>query len=157
MSDKTFVMIKPTAFGMRHRVIRDLELKLEDRGKRIATAVIDAFSADKLQAFYGEHRSKFPFWDELMEKGFVGKPAFAAVYEGENIIPIVRKIIGPTRVLENPYDTIRGKYGRMLLDQGRGIINLSGGVRIYENVIHATDETPGEFEREFGIMKDYFR
>jgi nucleoside-diphosphate kinase len=52
----------------------------------------------------------------------------ALVYQGENAIEKIRKIVGSTNPEEADFTTIRGKYGR---------INSKTGV--FENVIHCSD------------------
>ena len=64
----------------------------------------------------------------------MGGPVFLMVWEGRNVVSIVRKAIGATNPQEAAPGTIRGDYG---IDIGR-------------NVIHASD-SPESAAREIGI------
>ena len=81
---------------------------------------------------YKEHLSK-PFFPSLKHY-IMGGPVFLMVWEGSNVVSIVRKVIGATNPQEAVPGTIRGDFG---IDIGR-------------NVIHASD-SPESAAREIGI------
>lgn len=153
--DKTLVMLRPHAINMREEVFRDLETGIADNGKMAMSFETRPLSASCINELYYPCRSNYPWWDEFVKGEFVGRRAFVAVYTGNGILPLVRELIGPTNVSVNPFYTIRGKYGRILLEQGMGIVKLTGGKEVCRNIIHSTDETPGEFEREFNILGEF--
>lgn len=155
--NNSLVMVKPHAMDMYEKIIGDLESKIGNKGKRKDSAMIENVSKEMWREFYSANREKYSYWDELMAKDFDNKSAFVAIYEGERIQQIIRELIGPTQVLKNSKSTIRGIYGRKLIDEGRGIIKLDEGIEIYRNVIHATDGTVGEFQREFKVFEKYFK
>ena len=64
----------------------------------------------------------------------MGGPCFLMVWEGRNVVAIVRKVIGATNPQEAMPGTIRGDFG---IDIGR-------------NVIHASD-APESAAREIAI------
>jgi nucleoside-diphosphate kinase len=64
----------------------------------------------------------------------MGGPVFLMVWEGRDIVPLVRKMVGATNPQEAAPGTIRGDYG---IDTGR-------------NVIHASD-SPESAKREIAI------
>jgi nucleoside-diphosphate kinase len=81
---------------------------------------------------YKEHLTK-PFFPSLKQY-IMGGPVFLMVWEGHNVVSIVRKVIGATNPQEAAPGTIRGDYG---IDIGR-------------NVIHASD-SPESAAREISI------
>ncbi len=64
----------------------------------------------------------------------MGGPCFLMVWEGRNVVPIARKVIGATNPQEAEPGTIRGDFG---IDIGR-------------NVIHGSD-SPESAAREISI------
>ncbi len=155
--NKSLVIVKPHAMGICSTVVADLESRIS--GKAIKTEAKTVKSAPKefWQEFYNSNRERYYFWDNLMQKGFDGKGIFVAVYQGDKVQPMIKDVVGPTQVLKNPHDTIRGLYGRRLIESGEGIITLDDGVVIHGNVMHATDGTQGEFEREYAIFEKYLK
>ncbi|MEM4330744.1 MAG: nucleoside-diphosphate kinase [Candidatus Pacearchaeota archaeon] len=79
---------------------------------------------------FGEKRGNEIFENNLryIQGHYHTNRVFALVYEGENAIEKIRKIVGSTNPEDADPTTIRGKYGR---------INSKTGV--FENVIHASD------------------
>jgi nucleoside-diphosphate kinase len=69
---------------------------------------------------YKEHLSK-PFFPSL-KKYIMGGPCFLMVWEGRNVVVIVRKVIGSTNPAEAAPGTIRGDFG---IDIGRNVIHAS--------------------------------
>ena len=159
--ERTLVAVKPHAMDMPYNdIIRDLEIGIHENDNfrnqvtKTHARYIPSVPKEVWRKIYAENLKKFDHFEELLETDFDNQPSFVSVYKGEGIVKIVRNLAGPTQVLDNPKDTIRGKYGRLLLDK-KGVARLSNGEEIYRNVIHATDETPGEFEREFNTFKPY--
>ena len=52
----------------------------------------------------------------------MGGPCFLMVWEGRNVVAIVRKVIGSTNPAEAAPGTIRGDFG---IDIGRNVIHAS--------------------------------
>lgn len=154
--ERSLVMIKRHSLGKHFEIVSDLERRMNGSGRKVLDCFTVPLPKEFFDSFYSNNRTKYSdWWDNLMETEFVGGRSRVLVYEGENIVPAIRNIVGPTQVLDNPKDTIRGKYGRQLIEDGHAIIRLSNGLEIYRNAIHATDETPGEFRREFDTVKPY--
>ncbi len=153
--EKTLVMVKPHAMGICNDIVRDLEVGIAGRGEKIFAKKIDNMPKAFFDNLYSINVRDTPFhWNEIIEKSLADRSAFFMVYEGKGIVPIVRNLNGVKQVFENPLDTIRGKYGRILHERGEGIISLSDGSEVIGNVIHATDETPGEYTREIKGLRD---
>ena len=138
----------------RFQILADLEKGQNGSGKKIEEAYIAQLPEEVVKILYAPNYKKHDFWGEIMQRELINKFVYVAVYEGEGIVKLNRELIGPREVLKAPKNTIRGKYGRLLL-KDQGILRLSNGMEIVRNIIHATDETPGEFEREYKAFRDY--
>lgn len=129
VKEKTLVLIKPDAMqkGLHWQILNDLE-KLELDLIAVRLVKVD----DKLaEEHYLEHKGK-PFFEELIKyiKGeFHGdSKVIVVVYEGEDAISKVRKLIGETNPEKASPDSLRGKYGR-----------INKEIDCFETVIHASD------------------
>ena len=134
-TERTFVMVKPD--GVQRGLIGDIVDRFEDRGLKLVGAKFMQMDRDLAEDHYGEHADK-PFFDGLVEFITSG-PVFAMVWEGQDAIRQVRRMMGATDPAEAAPGTIRGDYG---LDLGR-------------NVIHGSDhEDEGSNEREISLFFD---
>lgn len=116
---RTFVMIKPDA--VRRNLVGEIVSRFEKRGLKIVglkMIKMDRVMAEKL---YEEHKGK-SFFEELINYITSG-PVVCMVIEGDDVVSLIRKMIGNTDPKEAPPGTIRGDYA------------LSKA----ENVIHASD------------------
>ena len=128
-------MVKPD--GVQRGLIGDVVSRFEDRGLTLVGAKFlkmdDALAAEH----YAEHEDK-PFFDGLTNFITSG-PVFAMVWEGQDAIRQVRRMMGATDPAESRPGTIRGDFG---LDLGR-------------NVIHGSDhEDEGAAAREVDLFFD---
>lgn len=128
--DRTFVMVKPD--GVQRGLVGEIVSRLEAKGLKLVAAKFEKLSESRVNEHYREHLSK-PFFPS-MKSYIMGGPCFLMVWEGKNVVAIVRTIIGTTNPQEAAPGTIRGDYG---IDIGR-------------NVIHASD-SPESAAREIGI------
>lgn len=128
--DRTFVMVKPD--GVQRGLVGDIISRLESKGLKLVAARFETLPESRINDQYKEHLSK-PFFPSLKQY-IIGGPVFLMVWEGRNVVTVVRKVIGSTNPQEAAPGTIRGDYG---LDIGR-------------NVIHASD-SPDSAAREIGI------
>jgi nucleoside-diphosphate kinase len=129
--ESTLLIVKPDA--VRRGLIGEVLRRVEDKGLRVAEmrmTTIDRATADE---HYAEHREK-PFFDELV--GFIGSgPVVVARVEGEQAVPVLRSLMGPTDPVFAPPGTIRGDYGLI----------------ITENLVHGSD-SPESAERELKLF-----
>ena len=133
--ERTFVMVKPD--GVQRGLIGEVISRLEDRGLQLVGAKFMEIDRELAEQHYGEHEDK-PFFDDLVSFITSG-PVMAMVWEGQDAVRQVRKMMGETDPAESPPGTIRGDLG---LDLGR-------------NVIHGSDhEDPGANEREIELFFD---
>ena len=134
MTERTFVMVKPD--GVQRGLVGEIVSRFEDRGLKLVAGKFMQIDDDLAQQHYGEHEDK-PFFDDLVEFITSG-PVFAMVWEGQDAVAQVRRMMGETDPAESDPGTIRGDYG---LDLGR-------------NVIHGSDTEEGSAEREIDLFFD---
>jgi nucleoside-diphosphate kinase len=135
MSERTFVMVKPD--GVQRGLVGEIVGRLEDRGLKLVGAKFVEVDDALAREHYAEHEDK-PFFDDLV--GFItSDPVMTMVWEGQDAIRQVRKMMGETDPAESAPGTIRGDYG---LDLGR-------------NVIHGSDHADEDAnEREIELFFD---
>jgi nucleoside-diphosphate kinase len=128
--DQTFVMIKPD--GVARGLIGDVIARLERKGLQLVATRLEKLPEKRVMEQYREHLEK-PFFPSLRHYITSG-PCFLMVWEGRNVVTVVRTLVGATNPAEAPPGTIRGD---LAMDIGR-------------NVVHASD-SPESARREIGI------
>jgi nucleoside-diphosphate kinase len=119
MSNRTFTMIKPDAFGKGHTgAILD---QIIGGGFRIVAMKMLKLSNEKAGEFYAIHRER-SFFGELTEFMSSG-PLVAAILEKENAVEDFRTLIGATNPANAAEGTIRKKYA----------------ANVGENAVHGSD------------------
>ena len=129
--NSTFVMVKPDGVsrGLTGEIISRLERKgLELRQIR-ALSVVE----DLARTHYAEHVEK-GFFPELLEFITSG-PVVAMEWAGEDVVSVVRTLVGATDPKQAAPGTIRGDYG----------------LAVTQNLVHASD-SPESAERELAIF-----
>ena len=138
---QTLVLIKPD--GIVKSLTGNIITELSDTGVIIVGAKIVQVTRELAEEHY-QHLKEEKFFDELI-RYIMGeyhvRRVLALVYQGEDVIEKVRRVIGATNPEKAEPTSIRGKYGRI----------TSAGV--FENVVHAS-ENQKEAERE---IKLWFR
>lgn len=129
--EKTFLMVKPD--GVQRNLIGEIVNRFERKGFKLVGAKLMVISEDLAKNHYAEHRER-PFFGELVEFITSG-PVFAMVWEGQDVIPTAREMMGKTNPLEAAPGTIRGDFG----------------VTVGKNVIHGSD-SPESAEREIALF-----
>ena len=119
--ERTFVMIKPD--GIQRGFIGKIVSRFEEKGLKPVAFKMIKMSRELAEAHYSIHKGKH-FYDELIEF-IVSGPVITSVWEGENAVYIVRKLVGATSPEDAEPGTIRGD---VVIDTGF-------------NVIHASDST----------------
>lgn len=128
--EETLVIVKPDA--VRRGLIGEIIGRLERKGLRIAEMRMLRIDRDLAERHYDEHREK-PFFGDLVDFITSGDVVVARVV-GEQAVPVVRTVMGPTDPASAPPGTIRGDYGTM----------------ITENLVHGSD-SPQSAKRELGL------
>jgi len=88
--------------------------------------------------FYSGIAEKYPEALVEMARSLAQGQVDLSVLEGDNVLTLVKELVGPTRYEDNPSWTIRGRWGPYDLPH---------------TIVHAT--SPGDFEREQGILNEY--
>ena len=133
MMERTFVMIKPSAF--QRGIVGEIISRFEKKGIKIVAMRMVKISEEKFEELYAEHKGK-P-WFEAYKKFITSGPCLAMVVEGMSIGNVVRKMLGKTNGREAEPGTMRGDYS----------------VSICMNHVHATDSKE-KAEREMKIFFD---
>lgn len=129
--DRTFVMVKPD--GVQRGLIGEIISRFEKKGIKIAALKIMMITPELAEKHYGEHKGK-PFFNNLVNFITSG-PVAAMVLEGENIISLVRSMMGATNPGDSALGTIRGDFA-MTIDK---------------NIIHGSDSSESS-KREINIF-----
>jgi nucleoside-diphosphate kinase len=116
--DRTFVMVKPD--GVQRGIVGEIVARLEAKGLKLVAARFEVLPEQRVTEQYKEHLPK-PFFPSL-KKFIMGGPCFLMVWEGRDVVPIVRTLVGATNPQEAAPGTIRGDFG---IDTGRNIIHAS--------------------------------
>jgi nucleoside-diphosphate kinase len=119
--ESTLVICKPDA--VRRGLVGEILGRIERKGLRIAEMRMMRIDEGLAGRHYEEHRDK-PFFGELV--GFItsGDVVVARV-EGEQAVPVVRTLMGPTDPASAPPGTIRGDLATV----------------ITENLVHGSDSS----------------
>ena len=127
----TFVMVKPD--GVARGLTGEIISRLERKGLELRQ--IRALSIDEALArtHYAEHVEK-GFFPELLQFITSG-PVVAMEWAGEDVVSVVRTLVGATDPKAAAPGTIRGDFG----------------LAVTQNLVHASD-SPVSAERELGIF-----
>ncbi|GAB2460925.1 nucleoside-diphosphate kinase [Nocardioides hungaricus] len=129
-TQRTLVLLKPDA--VRRGLVGQILGRLEAKGLSLVEMELRTITGEQADAHYVEHldRDFYPPLRTFITSG----PLVALVVEGEEAIPVVRTLIGPTDGRQAPAGTIRGDY------------SLSNR----ENLVHASD-SPESAAREIAL------
>ena len=117
--ERTLVIIKPD--GVRRHLVGSIIQRFEAKGLAIAEMKFETMTLELAKEHY-QHLTERSFFDELIDYMTSG-PVVYLVLVGEEVIDIVRKMVGATKAADAVPGTIRGDYA------------LPGT----ENIIHASD------------------
>ena len=129
--ERTFVMVKPD--GVQRGLTGEIISRFEKRGLKVAALKMMLITQALAAEHYEEHMDK-PFFAELVSFITSG-PVAAMVLEGENVIAVVRSMMGATDPKESAPGTIRGDYA----------------LQINRNIIHGSD-SPASAQREIMLF-----
>ena len=127
----TFVMVKPD--GVSRGLTGEIISRLERKGlelRQIRALLVDETLA---RTHYAEHVEK-GFFPELLAFITSGR-VVAMEWAGEDVVSVVRTIVGATDPKQAAPGTIRGDYG----------------LAVTQNLVHASD-SPESAERELAIF-----
>ena len=128
---KTVVLVKPD--GLQRGLVGEIISRFERKGLKLVAIKMVQMSDKMIDNWYAHHKDKSFFND--LKKFMEWTPIVAMVWEGLEVIPAVRKVVGTTKGREAEAGSIRGDLG------------MSGS----QNLIHASD-SPEAAEKEMGII-----
>lgn len=128
---KTVVLVKPD--GLQRGLVGDIISRFEKKGLKLVAIKMVQMTDEMIDNWYAHHKEKSFFKD--LKKFMSWTPIVAMVWEGLEIIPAVRKVVGSTKGREAEAGSIRGDLG------------MSGS----QNLIHASDSAEAA-EKEMAII-----
>jgi nucleoside-diphosphate kinase len=129
--ERTLVLIKPD--GVQRGLVGEVIGRLERRGLHLVGLKLMAVERELAERHYAEHRER-PFFGAVID--FISSsPVVAMVWEGPNVVSLVRSMMGPTNPATAAPGTIRGDLG----------------VDIGQNVVHGSD-SPARAEVEVSLF-----
>lgn len=129
--ERCFVMLKPGVIN--RRIIGEIISRLEKKGLSLVAMKMMQISDDLAGKHYAEHKEKSFFTD--LTTYITSGPVIAMVWQADNCVQLVRKLVGATKVEESQPGTIRGDYS----------------LHTPHNVIHASDSNESA-EREINLF-----
>ena len=116
--ERTFVMIKPDAV---HRgLVGEIINRFEKKGIKIVAMKLISVPREIAEEHYAIHKGKSNIEETV---GYImSAPVIAMVLEGNDIIKMVRTMIGKTDPMKAEIGTIRGDYCQFI---GRNIVHGS--------------------------------
>jgi nucleoside-diphosphate kinase len=129
-AERTLVLVKPDA--LRRGLLGEILGRFERKGLTIDALVVRTMNAELADQHYAEHveRDFYPPLKQFMTSG----PLAALVLSGDEVIAVVRALVGATDGRKAAAGTIRGD------------LSLSNR----ENLVHASD-SPDSAKRELAL------
>lgn len=129
--ERTLLFVKPD--GVRRRLVSEIMLRCERKGWRLAGLKRMRITPELAAQHYAEHRGK-PFFSKLIEYVTSG-PIVAMVWDGHEVVTMVRKMMGATNPVDAAPGTIRGDFAR----------------DVTMNIVHSSD-SPDSAVREIALF-----
>lgn len=131
--ERTFVILKPDA--VRRKLVGEIITRFEKRNIKIAQIKVATIEKPVIEEHYA-HVKHIPIYNDMI--GFMtGGPVVMMILEGEDVVKMVRTMMGKTMNIDSLPGTIRGDYG----------------YHDFENLIHGSDSPENaeiEIKRFFG-------
>lgn len=108
--EKTFIMVKPD--GVKRGLIGDVISRIERKGYKISSAKLFKPSRELVENHYIEHKGR-DFFGGLVNH-IEGENVMALEVEGENVIEVMRLLIGDKDPKYAAPGTIRGDLANIL-------------------------------------------
>ena len=128
MTESCLILIKPD--GIIKSLTGNIITALSETRLKIIGAKVIRPKRETVEKHYENHKAK-PFFNELVDY-LMGKyhtdRVLALIYNGDNAIEKIRKIVGGANPEDAEAMTIRNRYGR-----------INSKTKVFENVIHASD------------------
>ena len=128
---RTVILVKPD--GLQRGLIGEIMARFEHKGLKLIGLKMMRLNDELLDTWYAHHKDKSFFAD--LKSFMTWTPIVAMVWEGQEAVSAVRKIVGVTKGYEAEAGSIRGDYA------------MSGS----QNLIHASDEVANA-EKEVSLI-----
>jgi nucleoside-diphosphate kinase len=129
--ERTVVLVKPD--GVQRGLIGEIIHRFEVKGLKLSSLKMMNMTDEIIDEWYAHHKER-PFFPAL--KSFMKSyPIVAMVWEGPEVVAVVRKMIGITQARQADPGTVRGDFA----------------VSTQMNLIHASESVEAA-ERELGIL-----
>lgn len=128
---RTVVLVKPD--GLQRGLIGEIIQRFERKGLKLIGLKMMRLNDELLDTWYAHHKEKSFFAD--LKSFMTWTPIVAMVWEGQEAVFAVRKLVGVTKGYEAEAGSIRGDFA------------MSGS----QNLIHASDE-PANAEKEIALI-----
>lgn len=132
---RILILLKPD--GVERGLIGEIISRFEKKGLKIVAMKMMRMTKKKAENFYSVHKGK-PFYSGLIDYITSG-PIVGICLEGENVISVVREMMGKTNPAEADKGTIRADYG---IDIGKNTVHGS------DSEESAKKETPIVFDEK---------
>ena len=119
ISMRTLVLLKPD--GVQRGLIGEIVSRFEKKGLKIVAMKMLRMTKEKAEDFYSVHKSK-PFYNGLVEYITSGPIVGICLNGSDDIITVVRTMMGKTNPAEAEKGTIRAEYG---IDIGKNTVHGS--------------------------------
>jgi nucleoside-diphosphate kinase len=116
--ERSLVLIKPDA--MQRALAGQIISRLERKGLKIVAMKMLHVDRDLARRHYAIHKGK-AFFEDLVSF-ITSSPLIAIVFQGENVVQIIRQMIGETDPAKAPSGTVRGDFG---IDVGHNLVHGS--------------------------------
>jgi len=126
--ERSLVLIKPD--GIQRGLAGTIISRLEERGLKLVALKMLRLNKALAKQHYAIHKDK-PFFNSLVNY-ISSAPIVAAVFEGKNVVEVIRKIMGATDPAKAKAGTIRGDFG---LDIEHNTVHGSDSVETAEEEI----------------------
>ena len=129
--ERSLVLIKPDAIqrGLTGEIIS----RLEKKGLKLVAMKMIHMDKSMAEKHYAIHKSK-PFFEKLVSF-ITSSPIIAIVFQGSNVVNIIRRSMGETNPAESASGTIRGDFA----------------ISIEHNLIHGSD-SPENATKEISLF-----
>lgn len=128
---RTVVLVKPD--GLQRALIGEIIGRFEHKGLKLVGLKMMRLNDEILDTWYAHHKEKSFFKD--LKTFMTWTPIVAMVWEGQEAVSAVRRLVGVTKGYEAEAGSIRGDFA------------MSGS----QNLIHASDE-PANAEKEIALI-----
>ena len=105
--ERSLVLIKPD--GVQRGLIGEIITRFEQRGLKLVAAKFILVSRTLAETHYAVHKGK-PFYEGLVGR-ITSSPVLALVWEGTQVISVIRQTVGATNPINAAPGTIRHDLG----------------------------------------------